>query len=585
MKHIVKYTLALFICTLALLGLVACAPSELSYEEQKTAYNGIIEEYTALLTASLNGEELPVPDTKDMDEREAAIAETLYGVVAAGKGGEAAKNMGYGFKDMDGNGTPELLLLSRSTSIRAVFTLSGKKPILLEVNYGSGTTFLFGEDNRFLLMRDTVIDNIEEAEFYTCHVDGDKMVYDAVYGAVYDMEQKEILEYYQMVDGNRTAIDKETYDKLNQEYRNTYHAAYYTAAKLIAPRMIYPLAEQTGNPPPADFSTYDAIKATFKEMVAYMPEAEKKFHTGELDNCFTFDSDAEFETYNLLFYLAYRYSPDKGTFVSAYPENGEKSYGFCEIDLNGDGSDELLLMTDDYRIFSIFTTVKGKVVPVEGYADFAMEWDLKGMDREGRFYGFNIPDYGLGRERAVFAVTADGKLTKTLHLMEVWMSEDDGYFKFENGEKIRLTEEEYNTLRAEQYDKFDMTRDGSGGEIVRNCTDIVFTPFFETPTADHMPADDPWVNLAYGIQDRLYLKAVEKDSTGFIWAEFDGMGEKVGVLVSDTATLTDGKYVFEENGVKGYLEFGVYKVWLVVESSQDERILPRAYLYDFREDD
>mgnify|MGYP002519723219 CR=1 FL=1 len=38
---------------------------------------------------------------------------------------------------------------------------------------------------------------------------------------------------------------------------------------------------------------------------------------------------------------------------------------------------------------------------------------------------------------------------------------------------------------------------------------------------------------------------------------------------------------FEEDGVKGYLEFGVYKVWLVVESSEDESIVPRAYLFAF----
>jgi hypothetical protein len=46
--------------------------------------------------------------------------------------------------------------------------------------------------------------------------------------------------------------------------------------------------------------------------------------------------------------------------------------------------------------------------------------------------------------------------------------------------------------------------------------------------------------------------------------------------------LADGKYVFEKDGVKGYLEFGVYKIWLVVESSEDEHILSRAYLFDHR---
>ena len=387
-----------------------------------------------------------------------------------------------------------------------------------------------------------------------------------------------------MVDGQRIAVDKETFAALREEFDQIYGANYQSVTKLVAPRRFYPLAEVTETPSPLDFSTYEAVKESFKTMVAHMPDGGK-YLSGELDNCFAYDNDAEFETFNQLFYLAKRYSPDKGTFYAEFPENGAMAYGYCEIDLNGDGGDELILMTDDYCIFSIFTTVDGKVVPLEGFLDFAMNWDLYGVDREFRFYGMNVSDYGLGRDRAVFEITSDGRLVQALHLREVWLSDDNGYFKLEGEERLRLIEEEYNALKAERFDKFTLTRDGSGGEIIRNCTDIVFTPFFERPKADHMPADDYWVNIRYGDQDRLYLKSVEADSTGFIWADFDGMGEKVGILVSDTAVLTDGRYVFEENGVKGYLEFGVYMVWIVVESSEDERILPRAYLYDFYEND
>ena len=201
------------------------------------------------------------------------------------------------------------------------------------------------------------------------------------------------------------------------------------------------------------------------------------------------------------------------------------------------------------------------------------------MDKDSRLYSIKEATDGLGRERAIFELTVDGKLTKTLHIKEVWMSENDGYFKFENGEQISLTEEAYKALR-DQCDQFDSSRYGSGGETVRNCTDITFTPFFERPTADQLPADYPWSQGYYGTQ-RLYLKAVEKESTGFTWAEFTMAGEKVGVRLSDQATLTDGRYVFEEDGVKGYLEFGVYKIWLVVESSENDSILPRAYLFDY----
>ena len=76
MKHLAKYAAVLLLCVLALLAFTACGPKD--YEKQKAAYNDIIEEYTALLTAKQNGEELPEPDTKGMDEREAAIAEAIF---------------------------------------------------------------------------------------------------------------------------------------------------------------------------------------------------------------------------------------------------------------------------------------------------------------------------------------------------------------------------------------------------------------------------------------------------------------------------------------------------------------------------
>ncbi len=574
-----KRILALILCVLALAVLTACGDPDKTYEKQKAAYDGIIEEYTALLTAKQNGEILTPPDTKGMDEGEAAVAEAVYAVVNACKDPE---NMAYAYKDMDGNGTPELLLLSSIIQMKAIFTLDGKTPMLLAYEH-EGEDWYFDASGRIFFIAET-ISGTEEKRVDTaathCRVDGTELVSDTEFAVTYVVKnnKRESIEYFEVVDGERQPIDKERYDALSEEF-NLLFQNYGMEQKLKAPCMIFPLVELPDPRLPADFSSYDAIKTTFKEMVTYMPEARTGFTSGKFDNYFTFDSDAEFQIYNQLFGLGIRYCPDNGTFSQAFPEGGEKAYGYCEIDLNGDGKDELLLMTDDYVIFSIFTTVKGKVVPLEGYIDFAFEWGMGGMDEDGRIYSIKETTDGLGRERAVFEITSDGKLTKTLHLCEIWMSEDDGYFKFENGEKIRLTEEEYKAL-MEEYDKLDPVLYGSGGETVRNCTDIVFTPLFETPSIDHIPADYPWTT-GYGGSQRLYLKAVEKDSTGFIWAEFNEAGEKVGVRLSDQATLTDGKYVFEENGVKGYLECGVYKIWLVVESSEDESIVPRAYLFDF----
>ena len=48
-------------------------------------------------------------------------------------------NLGYGYKDMDGNGTPEMFLMSQYLSIHAVFTLSEGEPVLLEAVYKNDT--------------------------------------------------------------------------------------------------------------------------------------------------------------------------------------------------------------------------------------------------------------------------------------------------------------------------------------------------------------------------------------------------------------------------------------------------------------
>ena len=370
MKRIIPAVL----CLMLALSAVACNASTQSYEKQKAAYDGIIEEYTALLTAKQNGEELTPPDTSRMKETEAAIAEALYGIVDY-QDMDTVGDLGYGFKDMDGNGTPELILLSKYTSIRAVFTLVNRKPVLLEVCFGKGTYFIFATNNRFFMARDTVTDNVEEMKLYTCHVDGGKMAYDSVYGHVYDQEKKETLEYYQMVDGNRAIIDEQTFNELYREHR--YATAYpnNNMAKLEAPYIHFPLAEpvSTENLPVADFSTYDAILETYKAISACVESFNSaQWQRGGYDNLFTYPDDLSYEYYNRLLYAAHH---------GAYYE------GYDRIDLNGDGEDELVILNEDYTVKAIFTVEKGKPVLLDSFAYETCWLDGEGRIRVDRWAG------------------------------------------------------------------------------------------------------------------------------------------------------------------------------------------------------
>ena len=560
-----------------------CACGGMTPEQQKEAYTPIIEQYTALLTAKQNGETLTPPDTTGMSEGEAAISEAVYTAVNITNSPE---DMAYTYWDMDGNGTLELLLMTSPPILKAVFTLDGESPVLLD-HADENVRWYYSTKGELIRIHEALEEEQGNNTLTYARVAGTALTEDTSFGVTYEIKdgKRTTIGYYEMADGEKQTIDKERYDSLTEVYNALWDDANLYENKLNTPCMFYPLAEQTETPPPADFSSYEAVRSTFKAMLSYLPQANAKWPTGKLDACFTYDSDEEFRVYNYLMLMARLYTPDNGTFSQVLPDNGEKAYGYCEADINGDGIDELLLMTDDYSVFSIFTTVKGKVVYMEDYAYFARKWGVGSMDGNGRIYSIKATTDGLGRERAICTFAPDGKLTKTLHIKEVFMSENDGYFKFENGEQIRLTKDEYNTLK-EEYERLDSSRCGSGGESVRNCTDITFTPFFEMPSATHIPTDDPWAPMGLSDVRSLDLIQVGDETVSFTfnWAEYneEGYKESTGQLQDVTATLTDGKYVFEKDGVKGYLEFGVYKIWLVVESSEDEHILSRAYLFDHR---
>lgn len=573
MKHLAKYATALLLCVLTILAFTACGPED--YEMQKAAYNDIIEEYTALLKAKQNGETLTPPDTTGMSEGEVAIAEALYGIVANQKA-ETLADLGYGFKDMDGNGTPELILLTRYTSIRAVFTLVNRKPVLLEANYGEGAVFLFATQNRFFMERSTVDGSIRDATLYTCHVEGDRMVYDAVYGEVYDQEKKETLELYQMVDGNRAVIDKEAFNELYRERRQTLDTEYGRTVKLFSPYIHYPLGEKvpTENLPVADFSSYEAIRETYKAISTCLEKFEpNKWLQGEYDNLFTYPDDRSFEYYSQLLYTAYE---------------GGYNEGYDEIDLNGDDVDELVLMNEDYIIKAIFTIKNGKPVMLD-----ALTHEKGWLDSEG-FIHVDREDEDV-LEYSLYELTADGdyNLIYSILLAQYGNYYQTNYYLTKEGKTEKITSDRFKEIYNDEYCVY--TAPFEANEYNRAVSGLTYTPL--TP-----PAEDPVRNA---VTKRWYKGAwlneipVDADRAyGAIYMSFENVTEsqmdvhvtyKYAVYYPDpdnkyhsleditesnlnfTARLENGVFVFEADGIKGHLEFSPKYLWLVIEESSDKR--------------
>ncbi len=549
-------------------------------QEPDGIYDDIIAQYTDLLTAKHNGEELTAPNTEGMDEVESSIANTLYGIVNSRQDAKTVENLGYGYKDMDGNGVPELILLTKYTSILAIFTISNEKPILLEANYGENSSFVFARRNRFLMTRGAIADNVEEYTFYTCHVDGDQMVYDSVFGEVYDREKQELVEHFRMVDGERILIDRESFEALNWEHVQVPRPGYNSISKLIAPLIHLPLADPLipEDLPVVDFSDYAAIRETYKAISTCLNKFNSfAWHTGEYDRLFAFPNEIAFEYYNRLLYAAY---------------HSHSNVGYDEIDLNGDGVDELVLMNEDYNIKAIFTQKNGSPVLVDAFTPETTCWlDDRGfihVDRED----YNELEYSLYE----FAKNGDYDL-----VYSVLVAENYNRYLTKNGKTEQITYEESMKIYYDDYCRY--SEPFQPNEQTRNVSQLTYTPLTE-PIKDLVKdaSEKTWIksaslektsgkDLAYSntyvsfenVTD-LQVNVNFKYSFTFYYPDPDRenwlLDDTTESSLSITAHAANGVFAFNESGVKGRLEFGQNYLWIIIEESVDQRFPTGFHCYE-----
>ena len=62
------------------------------------------------------------------------------------------------------------------------------------------------------------------------------------------------------------------------------------------------------------------------------------------------------------------------------------------------------------------------------------------------------------------------------------------------------------------------------------------------------------------------------------------MDETTESTLTVTARKENGVFVFDENGIKGRLEFLSTRLWIIIEESTDDRFPTGAYCYEDYED-
>lgn len=577
-----KKFIFVLLCALLLLGVVACSPSpEKTYEEQKDLYNDIIAKYTELLIAKQNGEELAVPNTQGMDEREGAIAEALYGIVTNMSTRTIESGVGYGYKDYDENGTPELLLCANSNGVWAIFTISDEVPVLLAAKSDTTSFIYYAKNNRFLLKRTTTTDATEECIYSLCYVDGEKMAYDTVWGCVYDHEKEEE-KYFKIIDGSRTFVPKEDFQDL---YELHYDAilrgddTYSVMASLSAPRLYLLLknATESTDLPIADFSTYEAIRETCQKISSALDDfTQDKWVYSYYDNLFSYPDERSFDYYNRLIYAAYQ---------------GGRIAGYDEIDLNGDGQSELVLMDEDYRIKALFTQKKGVPVLLGAFA-----YETCWLDEEGYIH-VDREDYSE-LEYSLYELTSDSEYKLVYSAL---LTKSGRRYLTKNGETRQITFEESQEIYYDDYCRY--FEPFEPNEYTRNVSSLTYTPF--------APMTEESKDAAMGYEWHKYAdmtKTSGKDlaySNTFVTFEKESGGQtymnfkyrftfcypdpdRDHYMLDDTTesnlklTLREanGTLVFDENGIKGKIELFQDCLWVIIEASTDERFYVGHHCYE-----
>lgn len=574
------------ICLCIFLTVVSCSkvpeqPPQKTYDEQKELYADIIARYTELLNAKNNGSEVVSVYTDAMDDSAKHIEDTLVGTVNAARNDEKLKELGYGFKDLDGNGTPELLLLTKYATVHAFFTLSNDLPVLLESAYGDTNECTFTLSGYVFVPKHS--DDGNKFEYYVYHLDHGELVCDSVFGK----QRKDNIEYFKIVDGETVTIDENAFLTLQYQYGYPPTGDYGQTKKLLSPRIYLPLANIAAdhNTPIADFSSYVAILETFKAILNLSEDFNRlAWVSGEYDNLFSFPNDISYEYYNRFLRYARTFSLD---------------LGYDEVDLNGDGVDELLLLNEDYAIRAIFTQKNG--VPVMLYGlDHSFAW----IDELGYIHVDNEESYDL--TYSLYEFSKDGEFKQIYSIRAV----SNGYFFAEyyltrDGRPDVATYEQCRELLNE-YRCY--SEPFEPNEQTRNVTKLSYTPINETSEDPVKSAlSELWYKSAtlekttgneYGAYGQTYIRFGDmKDSKvevdfKYVYLYYTPDPERENYAIDNTeksylsvtARLDDGFLLFDENGIKGRIEIGTGCVWLVIEERTDSRFAVGYHCLDKYED-
>lgn len=175
-------------------------------------YGNILNIYRNLLLLKKNNTNYDKLVSEQYPERD-EITKAVFRAVL----GDSPENMGYAMKDLNENGNDELILLGKDYHIYAIFTVVNGHPIVVDdVFFGDGNhTGAIGTDGTLYKHGYGKGENVY---WYMNKISNDGTLIGTQFGCL-DSDIDDIdVEYYKLINGERTVIDEPEYQTLINEF-------------------------------------------------------------------------------------------------------------------------------------------------------------------------------------------------------------------------------------------------------------------------------------------------------------------------------------------------------------------------------
>ena len=410
-------------------------PNYVAPDSSLAKYQPVIESYKTVIAYKRNTTQMP-----PRGDNEPYFYDLIYKVV---ENYNPTDDFGYAVKDINGDGTDELVLLDSNFQVYGLLTLVADVPTVVGYLHGMGAITSWGD----VYYTEKIIDG---TNYYNIqHIK--KLVGANLVGLEYmwldtdgDLATNDDMVYYHVVDGVKEEITKDKYST----YTNNYD--YYMSYKIRLTRLSglwykSALTSPATSLPTADFSTYQtAIQtfSTFYNQIAKGTLDKTKWTGNTYASSMLFDTEADYQVFNKLV-----------ASLVLVKESGWKNatFGYALRDLNGDGKDELIFMECTGYVLAIFTEVDGKAVLLDSYNDSRTAF----IDANGKIHVQTRLLPGNKKDVRYDVLTIQGgKLVSTLtvsvlHVRNGYKDQPNSWHKVVGGQTVDIDQTEFDTLYSQ----------------------------------------------------------------------------------------------------------------------------------------